>query len=237
MRWIPIDIIQFILAERKAKAFQVYVLMNHTTSGYFKADESTMKYIMNICKIKSKKTINKYLEDLIELGFLGHHQSIYYIRSVRNLTSRAKYSVEYYHGFNKNWKAYLCGAFIGFLALHQQIRLQAERHKRGEARMFKKAHSNQLPPSFPVSLKSIATILNMSKANALNIKNLANPYIKIVRKKPTYMNLPIESLKYSNMSNLFQIGNKVYQQPPDEVIPLLIYKKRIRKKSVPYNQP
>lgn len=228
MKWLPVEIVQEVLRERKVKAFQVYCLMNHTTSGYFRASDEVFKFIMSECGIKSKKTLKTYLNDLLHLGYFGYHNQTYYVRSAKKLIKRSKWRVEFWTGFFPNWQAYLAGAFIGWLAQYQRNQ-EVGKHKERVARSKSAGTSNQrLPSSFPVALQVIQKILIISKSKAQFIRELADlkGFVKMQKGEIQKLSYPIQSLKYIDCQGSFIAKGKLFRQKPNEIIPALKYSKR-----------
>lgn len=227
MKWIPVEMIQEVLTKREVNAFKVYVVMNHYHNGYFKASKSSYEFIMKHCAIKSLKTVRKHLKTLIRLGYLGFDGKTYYIRSYQRFIKKNKYRVEFSTNYLKNWKAYLSGAFVGYLAYQQRKVEKAIRSQTNGA-------SNQkLPSSFPVSNESVKSTLKYSIANSHYTKDLA--HIKGFMFKESGGNQLIEVTKEAflihkrNLQGCFLIKDKVYKRLPDKVTPLLRYKRGKRK--------
>lgn len=227
MKWLPVEMVQEVLKKRKVKAFQVYCLMNHTTSGYFRASNDVFKFIMAECRIKSKKTLQVYLSDLLDLGYFGYYNETYYVRSAKKLIKKNKWRVEFWDGFFPNWQAYLNGSFLGWLAQYQR-NLEVGKLKERVARSKYAGTSNQLlPSSFPVALQVIQKILIISKSNAQYVRELANSkgFIKMEKGELLKLNFPIQSLKYIDCQGCFENKGKLFRQKPNEIVPTLKYRK------------
>lgn len=224
MKWIPVELIQLIIQEKKEEAFRIYVLVNYSKSGFFSKDRETLEWIMRECSIKSMKTLRKHLNDLRGLNLLGYHEKSFYIRSSKLWLNKSKQRVEFHSMFFSKWKSYLYGSFLGWLAHRQRLK------EREVSRSIKKRASYQrAPSSFPVSIASITTILQVSEGKACNMKKSAevDNFIRIKKQEVQKVCLPKASLKYIDFSKgqFFEHKGNVYNQAPDQVIPLLRYKK------------
>jgi len=228
MKWIPIELIQEVIKKKKEKAFKVYVLMNSSTDGYFKRSEEVFAFIMNKCSIKTKKTLESYFEDLLQLGYFGYSDGIYYIRSTKKLKPKCKYHVEVSEMYFETWTSYMAGAFIGWLAKHQRI-------KEGAVRRFNVGTSYQkLPHSFPVSIASIMKTLGLKQYKSHKYRILAenNGFIKLVKGNCELTNLKsgFYALTQNYLPGYFLKNGKVFKRLPDEVIPYLTYKRKKQRK-------
>lgn len=228
MKWIPVEMIQEVLTKREVNAFKVYVVMNHSNSGYFKASKGSYEFIMKHCGIKSLKTVRKHLNTLVSLGYIGLDGNTYYIRSFRHLIRKNKYRVEFRTEYLADWKAYLFGSFIGYLALNQRNKLKAIRGKK------EGAPNQRLPLSYSVSLQSLESILKYSKSNSHIYKHLPNidSFIHITTniKEETTMKRSYFKFGKSEIKGCFLIGHTVFRRLPDKICPLLSYKKLRGKK-------
>lgn len=224
MKWIPVEMIQEVLTKREVNAFKVYVVMNHSHNGYFKASKSSYEFIMKHCAIKSLKTVRKHLKTLVRLGYLGFDGKTYYIRSYRHLIKKNKYRVEFRAKYLSNWKAYLFGSFVGYLALNQRNKLKATWGKKDGT------PNQQLPLSYSVSLQSLESILKYSKSNSHIYKRLEgiDTFIHITSNVKEETTMKRSYFKYgkTEMQGYFLIGQTVYKRLPDKICPLLSYKKR-----------
>ncbi|NVK82848.1 MAG: hypothetical protein HWE21_00925 [Cytophagia bacterium] len=219
-----------MLTKRKVNAFKVYVVMNHYQYGYFKASKESIEFIMKHCDIKSKKTARKHLNDLVSLGFLGYDKwkKVYYIRSYKGLISKNKYRVEFQLSYLDNWRTYLHCSLIGYLALNQRNKLKAIRGKKDGAPY------QRLPFSYPVSLQALESILKYSKSNLHIYRSLteSSEFLLITKNVNIETNLTRSYFEYlkHDLKGFFLIGHKVYKRLPNEICPLLSYKKLKGKK-------
>jgi hypothetical protein len=228
MRWIPVEMVQEVLKKRKVKAFQVYCLMNHTTSGYFRASDDVFNFIMASRSIKSKKTLKVYLSDLLDLGFFGYHNETYYVRSAKKLIKKNKWRVEFWTGFFPNWQAYLNGSFLGWLAQYQRNREVGKLKEKVARSKYAGTSDQRLPSSFPVALQVIQKILIVSKTKAQIVRELADSkgFIKMEKGDLKRLNYPIQFLKYIDCSGCFIVKGKLFRQMPNKIAPSLKYRKR-----------
>ena len=173
---IPFDLAQFVLENRLTNPFRLYVYFHLTTSGRFELN----KVIDQVCKdleIKSKKTIHKNLNRLVELDWFGRKRKtdIYFLRSIEYLHQKCKHkrwATRIYINDLKHFRAFLAGSVISSLVNSMLRMRKPERLKKGlSLQGFRSHHGYWL-----VASKMIAEVLNISTSSALKYKILAQRY-------------------------------------------------------------
>ena len=236
---VPIELCELAIQYRSVNQFRLYILLKWYSSGKIRLSQTDLTGIATFLSC-SKRTIKNLLRNLIAINWIGFNpkSQIYFIRGfykvceIERLNSIAGAWFEF--SDFETFEAFCAATIFAKLIKFQKRRRRLER---------KKGRSIHTRPVvfFPIAIRYMAKILNISESKAYRIKKLAKEagYIE-VKKKSIYLNIP------SNHRNSFLVGfpdairririidNKLFLIEPDEIQSFIFLKKRKWKKSKQY---
>ncbi|MEQ8547363.1 MAG: hypothetical protein RIC03_05615 [Cyclobacteriaceae bacterium] len=240
LKWIPIDVIQFVLRNRMINEFKVYLLLNVITDGYAVNNSCLINHLSRRLNWTTK-TVSKHINKLIERGWLGASEDVIYIRSLwlingNYLTTNHDRMVEFNCDWFDCWKGYLLGAFLGHLVNVQQLKSIAETINHSGHEKGCSYQRVTVSASFPLSHKSIEKILGVTTTTAHEWKKkaLTDGFV-VIKHKYKVLSVKVEdypffkSIQKENNGILIMNG-KVIKRLPDHVTPLLKYRSGKKKK-------
>lgn len=244
---IPIQLVEFVLRNNKVRCFSIYLFLKKNCDGTI--NETRLPYI-EIAKelgIRDKRTVNKYITQLIDLNWIGYNAETknYFIRGFNYLRSKLDFqkrkAVICEFSNLKELKPFLAASLVGYEIIRQKLIQRSLIKRFGGAAALRRQGALQLPPPFflrcyfGLSNKRIGAILGCrkSQANRLKIESQKLGFLQ-VNKKFKFVKLldkPDFRLKtYSPDGSKFRFRKsksgdiKVYEQLIDEIIPELRFK-------------
>ena len=243
LKWIPMAVVEFSLKERKVNTFKVYTSLKVGSDGYAPKSPDLYENLYlrsGFCQ----KTIKKHLKELLRLNWIGEDSSNYYLRSIwqlNNVHYHSLDSVEFSSIYLNNWKAYLIGGYIGYLARVQKRKVLRRHYKAKE--LIRKGDSYQkaseIPSYFPVSHKSLTKLLKVSQTVSHNYKRMAYCHGFIEIKKNFSMAIiedgwrQLRKYGFEEFRQYRGHATKIYKRNPDLIRPNLVYR---RGKKVKYKK-
>ena len=171
---IPVSLINEVIRRKWSTYFRTFIVLKYeyTNVAFFINKEQAYNDTKDVLNI-SDKTFKRHLKKLVNLGFLGvdKNQS-YYIRSYNHLrtayglkkTRKVEVTLK---DINKaNFKSYLYGSAVGFLALKKQNRKKWEVLKKdgiNQSHKFLKYQEVKYDFSTPLSARYLVYYLKTSK--------------------------------------------------------------------------
>ena len=229
---VPIELCQFAIQYRSVNQFRLYILLKWYSSGKLRLSQSDLKGIAIFLSC-SKRTIKNLLKNLLAINWIGFNpkSQIYFIRGfykvceIERLNSIAGAWFEF--SDFETFEAFCAATIFAKLIKIQKRRRWLERKKAPRSK-----HTRPVV-FFPIAVRALAKILNISESKSYRIKKLAKDagYIE-VKKKLIYLNLPL------NQRNCFPdesyrirtIKGKLFLIEPDEIQTFILLKKRNGKK-------
>lgn len=240
---IPVSLINEVISRKWSTYFRTFIVLKYeyTNVAFFKNKEQAYNDTKDVLNM-SDKTFKRHLKKLVNLGFLGvdKNQS-YYIRSYNHLRTAYKLKkmrkVEVtLKDINKaNFKSYLYGSAVGFLALKKQNRNKWEVLKKdgiNQSHKFLRYQKVKYDFSSPLSARYLKSILGVSKSYINKQFNKAADLGYIYFEK----DCRFTGLNDSHISHITELyedcgfyafcsGGYIYTLHPNRCKPTLLYKK------------
>lgn len=243
---VPIQL--FIDAQQQgyAKKLQFYLALKLLNKcGKTKLDNEELLFLELTEEISSRKTTIKYIQFLIEKGWLKYNSKTGYyiiksfeiIRSDNNWKVRLSYPVDF--DSYRNIKAITGAIIYGYL--HKDFWRKVRRKKsvqiKGSTYHFLSPHFNYKEAPAPLSVLGIGIIFHISPATAFRLKNCARKQKLLEVKKNYGAVIPNKKamelcLDYNDKPNniVFVEGNYRFQLI-DTICPLFLFKRRQKLKT------
>ena len=243
---VPIQL--FIDAQQHGygKKLQLFLFLKLVYSdGKFQLDNEELLWTRRYLKIKSRRTLVKYLEFLIEKGWIRQNTKTGYyilksfdkIRAEENWKVRLAYPVDL-DSFN-NIKAITGAILYGYL--HRDFWRKVRRKKsvrlKGSTYHFLSPKFNPQDSPAPLSVLGTSSIFNISPSTASRLKDLAQKHQLIEVQKNYGTVIPNKKamllyIKYNDKKNniVYHQGNYRFQLI-DTILPLFHFKRREKLKA------
>ncbi|SHF46068.1 hypothetical protein SAMN05444483_101196 [Salegentibacter echinorum] len=243
---VPIQL--FIDAQQKgyAKKLQFFLSLKLLYNcGKTKLDEEELLFLELTEEISSRKTTLKYIEFLLEKGWLTYNAKTGYyiiksferIRSENNWEVRLSFPVDF--NSYQNIKAITGAIIYGYL--HKDFWRKVRRKKsvqiKGSTYHFLSPHFNYKEAPAPLSVLGIGSIFQISAATASRLKNCAlkQKLLKVNKNYgamiPNKMALEL-CLGYNDKPNNIVFVQGSYRfQLIDTILPLFLFKRRKKLKT------
>lgn len=235
---VPIELCQFAIQYRSVNQFRLYILLKWYSSGKLRLSQSDLKGIASFLSC-SKRTVKNLLKNLLAENWIGFNpkSQIYFIRGFYKVCKieRLNPIAGAWFEFSdfETFEAFCAATIFAKLIQKQKRRRRLEREK------GRSIHTR--PAAFPVSIRYMAKVANLSESKVYRIKKLAKEagYIE-VKKKLIYLNIPLNQLNSliasfpNEICRIRIIDNKLFLVEPDEIQSFIFLKKRKWKKSKQY---
>ncbi|APS40175.1 MULTISPECIES: hypothetical protein [Salegentibacter] len=243
---VPIQL--FIDAQQKgyAKKLQFFLSLKLIYKcGKAKLDDGELLFLELTEEISSRKTTLKYIDFLVEKGWLQYNNRTGYyiiksferIRSENNWKLRLSYPVDFYS--YRNIKAITGAIIYGYL--HKDFWRKVRRKKsvqiKGSTYHFLSPNFNYIEAPAPLSVLGICRIFQISPSTASRLKEAAEKQKLLQVKKNYGASVPSKKamelcLDYNDKRNniVFYQGNYRFQLI-DTILPLFLFKKRKKLKT------
>jgi hypothetical protein len=253
--WIPVSMLLYAQHSSLIDELKLYVALKLSFSGKIRGKKSMFKPLIDLHGAKSHNTFNKRLGRLQQLNWIGYNNTsdYYFIRGYERVCSDlgihlgtcAEFETKHF----ANFRAFAFAAIVGKQVKSMEY---AIRKRKGEHRLVPKYWERtnpSLPLPFPnytgLSINSMMKLTGKARSWCSDLKNLAekagllqtkekvitvdvlpkNPYIKEwVRDSypDCYGRFSTRIIKRGKFAGMVRI----LEQMPDEVIPLIRYRKR-----------
>ena len=242
---IPIEYCQLALSRGLVRPAQVHLAGLHLFPGKVQLADRPYQLIREQIKV-SERTVSRAINTLIGRNWVGidHKNKWLFIRGLNKVHEIENFSYKRSAlMFAKDLgspKAFFVGAVVSSLCAGtgRNRSIAARSEHPGLPRYY---YDTLKENEWPVSVDSIAKILNISRSQASNLRKMANEagYIKkrpilIERSEYNYSNATLLRLTHPELGRklVFSDG-KVHQQFPDAVLPKIHLKSR-RNISIPH---
>ena len=185
---IPLELLNYVQEQGLISAFKLYMYMKCMTSGKILQHHPVTRYMGEYLGIKDKRTVNKHLEALRALNWVGYNpeSEIYFIRSFTSIRKK--------HGFKKRTAAtfhfedlnkmqgFIAGALITNNIKAQKFCRGVENREGERFAAINKGVANQdhipisakpLKPYFGIGVYKIAELLSCKHTRAGELKHEA----------------------------------------------------------------
>jgi len=185
---IPIELIKFVMSRKLGKAFQLFIFLKCYSSGKVHRDSFLFQSISAALGIKDKRTINTYINALLQLNWIGYNpasgyyfiRSFDFIRKVQQFKSR-KAAIFDYREIGLLADGFLPGALICEQIKAQQYYWEVSRRRQAKSATKKLGVANQdfpapdttQPPFYGLSNQRIAGLLFCKMTRACEFKQQA----------------------------------------------------------------
>ncbi|MFD3000109.1 hypothetical protein ACFS7Z_07040 [Pontibacter toksunensis] len=255
--WIPINLLHHAQLNELIEELRLYIALKLYFSGKIRGKKSMFKPLKELHGAKSHHTFDKRLERLQQLNWIGYNSTsdYYFIRSYERVCSdlgiRSETCAEFETKHLKHFRIFVFAAIVGKKIKSMEY---AKRKRKGEHRLVPK-YWERTNPSLPLPFPDyvglpVSTLVEMTgKARSWcsELKNLAEKVgllktkeklitVDIVPKNP-YIREGLKEL-YPNCYGRFRTkiisrGKyagmvRILEQLPDEITPLIRYRKRRR---------
>jgi hypothetical protein len=263
---IPVSLIDYAYANDFIKPLGIFVFLKMASSGKIHEDDAAWKEIYSCMGIKTKRTINKHVQSLIDAGWLVYNKNsgYYFIKAFERLRSILKIShrraVKLQTKDLTTFKAFAAATLISANIKRQQYVALVKTTKRKRFAFQKEDEANTnlnryMPTNyFGLSNSKIGSILNCQQTHGFRLKSEAVKagYITSKQRFKLLLVLPkadfnlSKGLSYScslntNRIKLKAFNNKieVYYQLHNEVDTFMVFvnRKRVSKQQVAFPCP
>ena len=185
---IPLELLDYIQEQGLVTAFMLFMYMKCMSSGKILKQHPILRYMGEYLGIKDIRTVNKHLEALRALNWVGYNpeSEIYFIRSFTSIRKK--------HGFKKrtaatfhfedlkNLQAFIAGAIITNNIKAQKFCRGVENREGERFATINKGVANQdhvpisakpLKPYFGIGVYKIAELLHCKHTRAGELKHEA----------------------------------------------------------------
>lgn len=252
--WIPVQLALYAEKQEIIELLKLFVAFKVSCSGKIKAKSPTVKRIKEALGIKSRTTFRNHLSALKTLNWIGFNEKsgYYFIRSFERICSdlriSARTKVHFHTDYFPDFRAFNFATVIG-----HRIKALAYAKKLGkeEFRFVPTYWADTNPNLAPISLKynclslpRMQELTGKSKSRCSEIMDQAEKAEFVITKKKLITVDIVPKNKflrrvlqeaYPNSYNRFRIKMitrgknagmvKILEQMPDEIIPLLRYKR------------
>lgn len=239
---IPIQLCEYVLANGLENELRVLIAFKYIGNGQLKNDLLNKNKLRHLLDINSIVTLNKYINKLEQLNWIGidRRRKLINVRGfdkIRiNYGLKNRKAVKLKKNDLKNFKGFCTGAFIGSLCITQKRRKWNWEDGSIKRRTFSTSHSTSY---FMIAINSLAKILSISISKAHRLKMLAfeSKYITVKQRYNKLDILVSEVNRYKNYypeygNRLIIQGNEVYEQLIDFIKCNMNFKNR---KSISYD--
>lgn len=208
---IPIELISFaIQKEIGLKALRLFLYLKLTTPGKFKVNECLLIQAQEALKIKTDRTFKKYLQVLLNLGWLyySHKKRVIFVKSFDKIREELNLTKQNAILFTlkdcETFHEYITGAIITN-NIRKQVWASRRKHKSDSA--YINSDNAQLPVKnyYGMSNLGISKLLNCGQTRACVLKNKAEiaGYITTDEKMLKVYSLPAEKNMRAALRNLY----------------------------------
>lgn len=185
---IPIELIKFVMRHKLGKVFQLFIYLKCYSSGKVHRDSFQFQSISTVLGIRDKRTINTYINTLLQLNWIGYNPaSGYYfirgfdfIRKTLQIKSR-KAAIFDYREVDLLAEGFLSGALICEQIKAQQYYWEVSQRRQAKSATKKLGVANQgfpapdtpRPPFYGLSNQRIAGLLFCKMTRACELKQQA----------------------------------------------------------------
>jgi len=195
---LPTDLCQFVLMNKLAKPFQLFVLLKACCSGKFKITEKEIEDIRVILGLESTRTVANNLKVLQKRNWIGYNKKsgYYFIRSFAAVKSieklKFKTAAEFTTNLIRDFKAFLVGAVIGNIIRFKIWQIRELEQING----CSKHSSNLRFRYYKMANTYLSKILNVSISTAYEYKQLARD-AKFILIEPTIRRIWANKCKFA----------------------------------------
>ncbi|UKM63880.2 hypothetical protein GSB9_00426 [Flavobacteriaceae bacterium GSB9] len=209
-------------------------------SGKAQLDNEALQFIQFVECINSRKTLKKYLNFLMEIGWIVYNQKTQFyvfksfdrIRKENNWLVRLAFQID----FNNYYKIKAVTGAVIYSYLHKDFWRKVKKQKsvqlKGSTYHFLSPKFNYKEQFAPVSVNGVEQLFNISVATASRLKSEASK-AGLIKLKKNYSQKPVNKkimqdyLDYNDMKqNIVYHKGNYHLQHIDEVYPLFYFIKR-----------
>ena len=247
---IPKHIVEYVIENNLEKCFSVYLYLKLAFSGIFHESELCFQSLGKFLGIVDKRTIKKYIGQLLDCGFLGYNKysKNYFVRGFlfihKMLKGSGKMCFIVPYERIRDMKNYLSSGLIGFKVKGlERAENRIIKKKVGSSAQYKRGALQRLTKElgfrgyFGLSNTQIATLLNCTKsvANRIKLASKKNGYLLVNKKYKVIMTLLKPDLNvraYLPKSNTLSFRTtktgmiQIREQLTDEIIPMVYWTKK-----------
>lgn len=245
---VPVDMCEFVCREKFFRPAQIYLYLKSQCSGKIKLTSKVIEEAADAIGV-SYRTIKNNIKKLIQRNWIGldKKSKMCFVRGFDKVCKIESWKSKTGAWWNvtkvKLTKGFFIGACISYLARVQKRNKFLElREKRLSAQQRVSAKHDKrfsLPTHYPMACNALAQIYGISTSTAYLWKQLADKYGFIdLKKKVKHISSNPKEYPYikkgmSEVAHLLFIGRNgcIYMRLPDEVAPLVTFKRRPKTKS------
>jgi len=209
-------------------------------SGKAQLNSEALQFIQLVEAINSRKTLDKYIKFLMEIGWISYNQKTQFyvfksfdkIRKDNNWEVRLAFQID----FNNYYKIKAVTGAVIYGYLHKDFWRKVKKQKsvqlKGSTYHFLSPKFNYKKQYAPVSVNGVMQLFNISTATASRLKNEAFNE-GLIKLKKNYSKTPINKkimqyyLDYNDMKQSIAYTNGKYRlQLIDTLYPLFYFTKR-----------
>jgi hypothetical protein len=211
-----------------SKAFQLFIYLKCHSSGKVHQDSDLFESVYRQLGIRDRRTINKYLETLLDLNWIGFNlgsgyyfiRSFDYIRKTHQFKRRTA-AIFDYRQIQSLANAFLPGALICEQIKAQQYYWDVSRRRQVKLATYQLGVANQslptsdisLPPYYGLSNSRIANILSCKMTRACELKQQAEVAGYLATKEKfeeiTSLYKPDFTIRKTILANHPELGKRV----------------------------
>jgi hypothetical protein len=174
---VPVEISHFALSEGKEYPVHCFNLLKQETPGYTYLNKRQISILSDHLN-RSNRTVRRYLSYLQGIGWIAPNGKVHTIKSweriFRLMDFKYVIGVEYDVTKVTDPRAFFAGIVLGRLANFQRYKEGTGKGKSASYHQCASTQPGRLPHFYPIADRALASILDIGKTKANNLKKLAH---------------------------------------------------------------